>query len=59
MKAKKRVKVIVWVCRECGNYYASSNAGDLSTLMNTDRATKKPTFPRSRCPTTGVRRQGS
>jgi hypothetical protein len=43
--------VIVWVCPNttCGNYYASSSAGDLTQLYN-HNLKGEPTFPRSRCP---------
>jgi len=50
MKAKKRVEVVVWVCRECSNYFAASSAGDLTTKMTKNRNTRILS-PRSRCPT--------
>ena len=40
----------IWVCPNCGNYYGSSDTGDLSTQWNTDKKNQK-TFRRSRCPT--------
>ena len=41
--------ITVWVCKNCGNYFASSNAGDLSEKWNESHG--EPTFKRSRCPT--------
>lgn len=49
MKDKKRVEVVVWVCRECGNYFGSTSAGDLSSTLQTTKR-NKPQIPRSRCP---------
>jgi len=43
------VKITVWVCENCGSYYASSNAGNLHEQWNTHH--EKQTFRRSRCPT--------
>jgi hypothetical protein len=43
--------VRVWICEECGSYYASSSIGDLSEEWNREKNTQKPTFRRSRCPT--------
>jgi hypothetical protein len=42
--------VTVWVCLDCGSYYASSSTGDLTVQMNTN-SKGEPTFPRARCPT--------
>lgn len=45
------MKVTVWICPSfgCGNYFASSSVGDLSTDYNTD-AKGELTFPRAQCP---------
>lgn len=42
--------VTVWVCHDCGNYYASSSVDDLRTEFNTD-IKGDVTFARARCPT--------
>lgn len=42
--------IIIWICPDCGQYYAASGAGDLNESWNTDMK-GAPTFPRSRCPT--------
>ena len=44
------MNVTVWICptEGCGNYYASSSAGDLAQAWNID-AKGQRTFPRSRC----------
>jgi hypothetical protein len=42
--------ITIWVCKDCGNYYASSSAGDLRTEFNKDMK-GQPTFARARCPT--------
>jgi hypothetical protein len=41
----------VWMCPTpgCGNYFASSTAGDLTQAWNLDQYGKR-TFLRSRCP---------
>lgn len=46
------IDITVWVCPTpgCGNYYASSSAGDLSQLFNVKPNSSEKTFPRSRCP---------
>lgn len=56
MKAKKRVEVVVWVCRECGNYFAASSAGDLTTKMTKNKNLRTQS-PRSRCPTPACQAQ--
>jgi hypothetical protein len=45
------VRVVLWVCPTpgCGNYYASSSAGELDTEWNHD-AKGKPTSARAQCP---------
>lgn len=42
--------VVIWICPDCGNYYASSSAGDLSTDFNKKLNSGQPTFARSKCP---------
>ena len=49
--------ITVWVCRNCGNYYASANAGDLSEIWNTDKKGEQ-TFLRSQCPTRACADEG-
>ena len=58
MRKIARRMVTIWICRECGNYYASSNAGNLADKWNKDRRTGQRTFPRSRCPTRECAEQG-
>jgi hypothetical protein len=48
--------IVVWVCPNCGNFYASANAGDLSKQWNTHHG--QPTFRRSRCPNKACAEQG-
>jgi len=50
-------KLIVWVCPNCDNYYASANAGNLLREWNTDLKGER-TFTRSRCPNRGCAEQG-
>lgn len=45
----ERREITIWVCPNCGNYYASSEAGNLLRIWNMDLK-DKPTFTRSRCP---------
>jgi predicted RNA-binding Zn-ribbon protein involved in translation (DUF1610 family) len=47
--------VFVWLCPDCGNYYGSSHAGDLTKKLNFNLQ-NKPTFARSRCPDCGGER---
>jgi len=51
------MKVTVWICPSfgCGNYFASSSAGDLGAEFNTNQR-HEPTFSRAQCP--DCRRQG-
>lgn len=51
--------ITVWICPDCGNYYAASSAGDLLANINTDKETKKPSFPRARCPTPACATNGT
>lgn len=48
--------VTIWICptEGCGNYFASSGAGDLTQAWNLDQHGKR-TFKRSRCPACHVR----
>lgn len=53
----KLLRVEVWACATindddslCGNYYASSSAGDLAVNMNTKLNSGEPTHSRARCP---------
>jgi len=48
-------RVIVWMC-SCGNYYASSNTGDLRGKVNRDRK-GNVTTSRTRCPDCGGNRK--
>lgn len=41
--------VTVWLCPNCGDYFGSSSAGDLSAEWNTSK-NGTPLFPRNRCP---------
>jgi hypothetical protein len=54
-----KVKVVIWRCTdECGEYYASTNAGDLAGRMNHKSSMSNsvgqtgftPTFTRDTCP---------
>lgn len=45
------VVATVWICDNCGAYYAASTAGDLAAQWNTKVNTSERTFPRSQCPT--------
>ena len=49
--------ITVWVCKRCGNYYASENAGNLSEKWNTDMKGTRTTL-RSRCPTRACADEG-
>ena len=51
------VTAVVWICDNCGEYYAASSAGDLREQWNTDKK-GQPTFPRSQCPTMNCARAG-
>jgi hypothetical protein len=50
------VNVTLWMCptEGCGNYFASSHAGDLTEAWNLDQYGRR-TFKRSRCPDCHVR----
>ena len=41
--------IVVWMCPNCGSYYAASGAKDLAQEWNTDKKGQR-TFRRSRCP---------
>jgi hypothetical protein len=43
--------VVIWICHNCGSYYASSSIGDLRKEWNFEKNTNRPTFQRSRCST--------
>lgn len=47
---KKEHTIVVWICANCGNYYGSSSAGNLSEQINKDKQGNF-LFSRSRCPT--------
>lgn len=47
--------IVVWLCPNCGNYYASSSIGDLHEEWNEHKGQK--TFRRSRCPTPACAKQ--
>jgi hypothetical protein len=51
--------ITVWVCEDCGNYYAASSAGDLRLKINDDKETKRPSFSRARCPTPDCATKGT
>jgi predicted RNA-binding Zn-ribbon protein involved in translation (DUF1610 family) len=51
--------ITVWICPDCGNYYAASSAGDLLVEVNIDKESKKPSFPRARCPTPACAMKGT
>ena len=51
------ITATVWVCDNCGEYYAASSAGDLREQWNTDMK-GQPTFPRAQCPTMRCTQQG-
>jgi hypothetical protein len=44
----ERQGIVVWVCPNCGGYYAASTAGNLHEEWNTHHG--RNTFRRSRCP---------
>lgn len=50
-----RITAILWVCDNCGAYYASSSAGDLSEEWNYHH--NQRTFRRSRCPNAACAKQ--
>jgi hypothetical protein len=50
------VNIVVWICPNCGLFYAASNAGDLHETWNTHNSDR--TFRRSRCPNPMCAKQG-